>query len=188
MRFSDHEQTTLRVLGTDAISSFVASVRVGLWGNLPECIALLRSALETSSVLAAVVITQEYEAFAAELGTTRMRRYRYNESVSRLGDLGPRINSLWGRLSNVGAQSTATRMKFTSYQLSGETYDRFGAALDPRSAELALSCAPDVCLHLLESFANAYSQDSADFPELKRLTGLRASFSDVKSWSIGGTA
>jgi hypothetical protein len=187
MRFSDHKQHTARVLGTDAISSIVTGVRVGLWGNLPESIALLRSALETSSVLAAVVESQEYEAFSAEMGTTRMRRYSYKEAVSRLGNLGSRIDYLWGRLSNIGAHSTGTRMKFASYQLNGEAYDRLGAALEPESAEVALSYAPDVCLHLLESFANAYSQDSTNFPELERLTDLRASFRDVKSWNTDGT-
>ncbi|MBZ5536967.1 MAG: hypothetical protein LAO31_13525 [Acidobacteriia bacterium] len=184
MRFYDHKQHSLRVLGTDAVSSIVTSVRVGLWGNLPESTALLRSALETSSILATLVVSQEYEAFTAELGTERMRRYSYKNAVSRLGDLGSKIDYLWGRLSNIGAHSTGTRMKFESYQLNGEAHDRLGAALELGTAELALYYAPDVCLHLLESFSTAYSQDSANFPEPERLTKLRASFRDDISRNV----
>ncbi len=188
MKFLDHKQHALRVLGTDTISSIITSARVGLWGNLPESIVLLRSALETSAVLAAVVEGQEYQVVTAEMGTSKMRKYSYKEAISRLGDLGSRIDYLRGRLSDIGAHSTGTRFKFESYQLEGQTYDRLGAALDPSSAELALSFAPDVCLHLLDSFEKAYSQESSGFPGLERLTVLREKFGDAKSWNTDVTA
>src|SRR5438093_628727 len=57
MQFLAHKQTVLRVFCTDTISSIVTSVRVGLSGNLPDSIALLRSALESCAILAAAVET-----------------------------------------------------------------------------------------------------------------------------------
>jgi len=79
-------------------------------------------------------------------------------------------------------------MKFTSYELNGERYDRLGAALDPESAEMALSLVPDVCLHLLESLEKTYSQESSEFPLANRLKDLRKRFAEAKSWNSDTTA
>ncbi len=188
MQFDEHKQTAIRVLSTDAVASIVTAVRVSLWGNLPDSIALLRCGLETCAILAAVVEERQYQAATLEMGTPRLRRFSYDEAVSRLGDVGSRIRSTRGRLSNIGSHSTATRMKWSSYDLNGKRYDRLGAALDPESAELSLSLLPDVCLHLLESLEKAHSQDSAKFPFAERLHSLRTCFAKVRSQSTDTTA
>ncbi|MBI4479382.1 MAG: hypothetical protein HY651_05115 [Acidobacteria bacterium] len=181
MRFAAHKQTAIRVFCGDAFSSIVTGVRVGFWGNVPESIALLRCAIETSAILAVVVEEQAYEAATLEMGTSRLRRFSYDAAVSRLGDVGLSISSTWGRLSNIGPHSTGTRMKFSSYELNGESYDRPGAALHPESAEHALSLVPTVCLHLLDSLEKSHSQDSAEFPFAERLRSLWTRFADVKN-------
>jgi hypothetical protein len=53
--FTDEKQHTIRVLSVDAWSSLLTSVRVGLWGNAPESLAVLRCGLETAVILAAAV-------------------------------------------------------------------------------------------------------------------------------------
>lgn len=180
MRFVDHKQHTLRILGADALTGIVTSVRVGLWGNLPEAAALLRSSLETTSVLAAAVEANEYVSLASEVSAAKLKRHTYEQSVARLGELGGRLNHLRGRLSELGAHSTGTRLKFASYRINGEHLDRVAAALDPEVAELALSMAPDVCLHLLETYERAFAQDQSEFAQRARLQRLREAFHHVK--------
>jgi hypothetical protein len=186
--FPPHKQTAIRVLATDVIASIVTSTRVGMWGNLPDSVTLLRTALETSAILASVVEAQEYQAVTCEMQTAKMRRFSYDEAVGRLGELGSRLKSLWGRLSNIGHHSTGTRMKFTSYELDGERYDRLGAALDPKSAELALAYGPDICVHLLECLEKTYSQDLLEFPLADQLRALKERFTEAKSWDADTTA
>lgn len=103
-------------------------------------------------------------------------------------DAGSKIDELHGRLSNIGVHCSSTRLKFASYELSGQFYDRVGAALDPSSAELALCYAPDACLQFLESIEKAYSQDSRTFPCPDRLSGLRERFCEVKARGSEGAA
>ena len=187
-QFPPHKKTAIRVLATDVISGIVTSSRIGLWGNLPDSLALLRTALETSAILAAVVDGQEYQAVMCEIQAAKMRRFSYDEAVGRLGELGSRLKSLRGRLSNIGPHSTGTRMKFTSYELNGQRFDRLGAALDPESAELALAYVPDVCIHLLECLEKTYSQDSLEFPLADQLRVLKERFTEAKNWDSGAAA
>ena len=180
MRFAEHKQHTLRVLGADALTGIVTSVRVGLWGNLPEAAALLRSSLETTSILAAAVELNQYVSIASEVSAAKLKRHTYAQSVTALGDLGRRIDYLRGRLSELGAHSTGTRLKFASYQIDGERFDRLAAALDPEAAELALSMVPDTCLFLLETCEKAFDQDQSVFVQRSRLQGLRETFRECK--------
>lgn len=168
------------MLGADALTGIVTSVRVGLWGNLPEAAALLRSSLETTSILAAAVESNRYVSIASEISAANLKRHSYEQSVATLGQLGRSINYLRGRLSELGAHSTGTRLKFASYQINGERFDRVAAALDPESAELALSMAPDVCLHLLETCEKAFDQEQSEFVQRSRLQRLREGFRECK--------
>jgi hypothetical protein len=154
MRFPLHKQHSLRVLSTDCMASIVTSTRVGLWGNLPDSIVLQRAALETATILTAVVNAREYQVLTHEL-TTGLNRYSFENARANLGDFGRRIGALWGKLSNVGAHSTQTRLKFSSYEMDGKEYDRLGAAMEAESAELALSLVPDVCVQLLATLEDA---------------------------------
>lgn len=181
MHFSSEKQHVLRVLGADAITGIVTSVRVALWGNVPEASGILRSSLETVCILAATVESNHYHATALEISRGRLREHTYDRSMSRLGELGQRIKRLHGRLSELGAHATGTRLKFTSYELAGERFDRVAASLEPGAAELAMSMAPDVCLHLLETYERAFAQDGVELAQAPRIQQLRVGFGDCKS-------
>jgi hypothetical protein len=180
MHFSAPKQHTLRVLGADAMTGIIASVRVGLWGDVPEAAALLRASLETTVILYFAVETNQYESIASELSSGRLKRHKYQSSVEGLGELGPRIARLRGALSELGAHSTGTRLKFSSYEMDGNQFDRVAAAYDPAGAELALSMVPDVCLQLLDACERAHNQDSLVLPDPHGVAALRASFADSK--------
>jgi hypothetical protein len=188
MRFSAPKQHTIRVLGLDAVTGIVTSVRVGLWGNLPEAAALLRCGLEAAAILSATVQANGFETTAQEIQEARLKRHSFRRSAEALGELGRRIDYLWGRLSDLGAHSTGTRLKFESYTLNGERFDRLAAAYDPEAAELALSMVPDVCLHLLETLEMAYAQEGIEFPGEAPLIGLRTRFAECKKNSDAGPA
>jgi hypothetical protein len=177
--FADHKQHCLRVLGADALSSIITSVRVGLWGNLPESIVLLRCALETCAILAATVEERAYESVAFEIGSKRMSGHSYKASIAQLGDLGRRIDCLHGRLSDIGAHSSSTRFKFAAYECDGVWYDRIAAAIDPSSVELGLRWVPDVCLQLLQSLETAYLESGTAFPQAERLAVLQTRVSRI---------
>jgi hypothetical protein len=183
--FPTAKHHAMRVLGVDILSTIATSVRVALWGNLPEGIAVLRCALETCAVLAATVQAQEYAVVAAEMQARTSRTCTYKKAIFALGEVGARINELHGRLSNIGGHANTTRFKFASYETEGQFYDRLGAALDPSCAELALFYTPDACLHLLESIEKAYLQDSRTCPCSDRLLNLRDRCPDVKLGSTG---
>ena len=130
MQFEEHKQTAIRVFGTDAISSIVTGTRVALWGNLPDSIALMRCALETAAILAAIVEERMYKTTTLELqkGNGTFQRFSFNDAIKRSGEIGSRIDYTWGRLSNIGPHVTPTRLKYASYVLNSQSYDRIGFA------------------------------------------------------------
>ena len=145
---------------------------------------LLRIGLETAASLGVITEDRKYRTanYEVETRTGKFDRLAFEEVVKRAGELGARIESTWGQLSNIGPHSTPKRMKYASYDLGGEHFDRFGFAMDKESAsaELALSLFPDVCLHLLDCFEKAYAQDSVEFPFADRLENLRLRFAGIR--------
>jgi len=177
--FPTPKQHAIRVLGVDALSGVIASVRVGLWGDLPESWALLRAALETAITLAAVVRTQEYETATYEL-SHRLRRFAFDNAVAELKDRKAAFLALYGDLSNIGSHASASRSRLSSYSRDNEQYDRLGAALDPEVAAAALTYSLDACLQILFALKEAFDQDGLDFPDAKRLETLVADFARAR--------
>ncbi len=179
--FEAEKQHAIRVLSSDAWSSLIVGVRVGLWGNAPETFALLRCGVETASILAAAVEQRRYKTAVAEFAQ-RQRQLSFNQAVEALGEAGKRIVRLHGDLSNFGSHATGDRMRFASYRYDGEAYDRLGCALDPDASAMALEYALDLSLHLLSTLETAYLQDSKIFPGDGKLKSLRKNFAQARAW------
>lgn len=177
--FPTPKQHVIRVLGVDALSSVIASVRVALWGNLPESWAILRAGLETAVTLAAVVGTQAYDAATYEL-SHRLRRFAFDNAVKELKDRKAAFLALHGELSNFGSHLSAARSKLSAYSRDTERYDRLGAALDPEIAAAALIYSLDACLQILMTLKEAFDQDGLDFPAAKGLEILLADFARAR--------
>ena len=169
------KQHVIRVLGVDALTSVIACVRVGLWGNLPESWAILRAGIETAIILAAVVKKQEYQAALYEL-SHRLNRFSFDNAVIELGDRKKKLLALHGDLSGVGSHASGLRAGLSSYSAAGDQYDRLGAALDPKAASAALTYSLDACLQVLLALKEAFDQDKLPFPNEPELEALISGF------------
>lgn len=169
------KQTVIRVLSVDALSGLVVATRTGLWGNVPESAVLLRTAIETLVILNGVVEEKAFSAFDYEM-RSRLRRFEYDSCRARLGKRGKRFDGILGRLSNVGAHTSRTRIKYAEYKFEDLAHDRLGAALDTDAAETALVLIPDALQHLASIIEFAYDQDSRSFPLGSRLAELNARY------------
>lgn len=182
VRFNGEKQHAIRILSADALSSLVTSVRVGLWGNFPESFSLLRSAIETATILTAVVRSQQYKTATYELGR-KMDKLSFENSLDILDDTGQRIKELHGRISDIASHASSTRLKFESYTLDGETYDRLGFAYDPESAEMALAYTLDACLQVAYALQEAYQQDNLPFGPAPQLLKLIKAYEEARPWA-----
>lgn len=169
------KQHVIRVLGVDALTSVIACVRVGLWGNLPESWAILRAGIETAIILAAVVKKQEYQTALYEL-SHRLNRFSFDNAVNELGDRKKKLLALHGDLSGVGSHASGIRAGLSSYSAGGDQYDRLGAALDPKAAAAALTYSLDACLQVLLALREAFDQDNLPFPNEPELEALISGF------------
>jgi len=136
MQFEENKQTAIRVLGVDAISNIITGTRIALWGNLPDSVAVLRCALETAAILGVMIDERKYETANNEVAgkTGKFSELAFQDVVRQSDDLGKRMSSTWGRLSNIGPHSTPVRMKHASYDFNGTRFDRIGYPEQPRDS------------------------------------------------------
>ncbi len=169
------KQTVIRILSNDSLSSLLVACRVGLWGNVPDAAVLNRTALETLTILTCVVEEGAFHAFDSEM-RSRLRRFSYGACHTRLGDRGQRLNSLHGKLSDVGGHTSRNRLKFAEFKMDGVSYDRLGFAADADASETALLLIPD-SLHYLAAILHAsYAQERRAYPLEERHAELNARY------------
>ncbi len=100
------KQTVIRLLSADSISSLVIATRVALWGNVPESSVLIRTAVETLTILECVVEENAFSAFDFEM-RSKLRRFEYDECRKRLTAAAER-----GRLQGTPTLETTSRESF----------------------------------------------------------------------------
>lgn len=169
------KKTVIRILAVDSLSSLLVACRAGLWGNVPEAAVLIRTALETLTILTCLVEEGAFRAFDFEM-RSRLRRFSYVACHTRLGDRGQRVNSLHGKLSDVGGHTSRNRLKFAEFKKDGVGYDRFGCAADADASEMALLLIPDALQHLAGNLREAYVQERRAYPMEERHAELNARY------------
>jgi hypothetical protein len=179
MRFEAEKQTAIRRLAVDSLSHTLVAIRLGLWGALPESMAILRSAIESCAQLQYVVKNKKYRTLLYELDR-KLDRLSFEKCMAALGNLGKRIEKIHGRISETAAHSTASRLALTSYKYQGEFYDKVGFARNVENAELALFYCMDSCMMVLEAFLWAYEQDNLDVEWATSLDQLNTRFADIQ--------
>ncbi len=179
MRFEENKQTAIRTLAVDSISHTVVAVRLGLWGDLPESLTILRSAIESNAQLQFIVKERMYETFAYEM-ERKLERTSFDASIAGLGGLGGRIRTIHGRISDIAAHSTASRSALVSYEFEGEFYDRVGFARNVDNAEFAHFYCMDSSMMPTEAFVWAYEQENLSFKWILDVNGLSARFDTIK--------
>ena len=179
MRFEAEKQTAIRSLAVDSLSHTLIAIRLGLWGGLPESLSILRSAMESCTQLQYVVKKKEYKTLIYELDR-KFDRLSFEKCRAGLGDLGKRIERIYGTISDIASHSTASRLALTSYKYRGEFYDRVGFARDVENAEKALFYCLDSCMMPIEAFFWAYEQDDLAFPWVDSVSELNERFRELQ--------
>ncbi|MHB8484863.1 MAG: hypothetical protein ACYDCM_03890 [Candidatus Acidiferrales bacterium] len=175
MKFDAGKQTAIRHFAGDILSSIVVAVRLGLWGALPESLAVLRGGIESSAQLAFVVTEQKYNTVILE-AKKRFRQVSFEAACAGLGKLGADLERTHGRISGIAAHSTSRRFTLMNYELNGETYDRLGFTLSAENAELAIFQCLDPFILLAYSLETAYKQDNLVFPWAEKLKAIKDGF------------
>jgi len=162
MPFKGDKEAAVGTLAMDAVSNVLVATRVGLWGDVPESLSILRSAIERCVQLELVIHTQRYQTAVHEMDN-KFAQLDFDEAVRALGDRGKRIDKLHGLISETASHATSGRLKWNSYKRDGRTYIRFGVALDPSLAELCVFYAIDVCVSIVSAIRSAYLQDGQGY-------------------------
>ena len=162
MQFDPEKQNAVGTLAMDSVPPIIVAVRVALWGNMPESLAVLRAALENCAQLQFVVRKRKYKTATYEMDN-QFRQLEYKNVFDSLGTVGEKIKEIHGLISETAAHSTATRLKWNSYEHEGDTFSRVGFARDTEKAELPLFYCMDVCLLVTDALVQAYEQDQLPF-------------------------
>lgn len=159
MHFGAEKQTALRHFAGDTLSHIVVAVRVGLWGAVPEGLAVLRGALESGAQLEYIVSAQLYKT-AIQEAKAKFVRVSFETARKNLGELGRAADKLHGRISDLASHSTSRRYALLDYNLDGEEYDRFGFSVQPELAEHIAYISLWFLMQLACSLHTAYAQDN----------------------------
>jgi len=136
MTFVAEKQTVLRAFAGDALSHVLVGFRVALWGDLPESMSILRGATESAAQLLYVVENNLYALAVSEFASKKFKRIKFENVLHNLGETGKAMAQSYGRISNLATHSTVSRLAQAEYEIDGETYDRFGFAIDANAAHL----------------------------------------------------
>lgn len=178
MTFEAQKQTAIRILTVDALSHTAVAMRLGLWGALPESVAVWRGALESSAQLRLVVKEQSYKTFNYEL-SGKLKRLSYGRAFEELGRLGEGLESLHGKLSEKAVHSTAKRLALSDYVWDGQEYDRLGFA---RKIEYPLYITHHsmlLTMLLSDALYSAHEQEDRVYPLTDRLSSLLSRFDEL---------
>jgi hypothetical protein len=183
MHFRQDKQDAVGAIAVDSIGPVIVGVRVALWGDMPESLTVLRSAIESCARLQYVVQEQKYQTAVYEM-RDGFKQLEYKKVVRQLDRLGTKIDRLHGLISDAAAHATANRLKWNTYDHKGDTYFRVGFARDIEKAELPLFYCMDVCLLVADALRQAYEQEGPSFrwqgefdEMLKRHTLLKNEYS-----------
>ncbi|MHB8410720.1 MAG: hypothetical protein ACYDDI_02100 [Candidatus Acidiferrales bacterium] len=164
----------------DAISSVIVSARVGLWGNVPESLTILRAALERAVQLRYVVSESKYTVARYEMDH-ELKETSYDTAISALGNRGNNIRKLHGLISEAAAHATAKRLHFGQYEHKGEQFARLGLAHNPNGSLSCLYYCMYILMSLLEQMREAYRQDKITPPREAEIQDVIDRYQQLKA-------
>jgi len=180
LSFDSEKQTVIRRFAVDSLSHSIVAVRTGLWGDLPESLTILRSALESALQLQYIVREQKYATTVYEMDR-KLNQVSFGSAISGLGALGDRAKTIHGRLSEDAADATAKRMNLVAYEHDGEVYDRVGFARNKEWAEMALFYCMDTSVMVAQALHEAMAQEGLPIPWEDELAALHQRFETLRN-------
>jgi len=180
LKFEPEKQTAIRRFTCDTLSHVIVAIRVGLWGDLPESLTLLRSALESSTQLLFIVGNRKYKTAVFEM-ERKFDQVSFERAVAGLGPLGERAKKIHGKISELAAHATAPRMTLVDYDYDGTTYDRVGFARNPQYAEHSLFYCMDASLLVSQALLYALEQDGIPISWQEQMNEINERFESLRS-------
>ncbi len=193
--FDEEKKYVIVAFVGDAISSAIVATRVGLWGDFPESMSVLRPALERAVQLLYVVGDNKYKTAKYEM-QAEFKQISYEVAVNAMGSFGEKTQSLRGLISGVAAHASAKRFRWNTYEKDGAGFLRSGFSRDRDVVLLALHYCVDVPMLVLHAIQRAYDQESCENPGktetdslMERLAGLKKKMGlVVEAWKVSGTS
>jgi hypothetical protein len=133
-----------------------------MYGAIPQSLAILRGAVESSAVLTHVVFGQKYETALYE-STRKFDEIEFKNTLRQLGTFGDNMEWHWGRISEY-AHASAKRIRLAEYKHEGLEYDRIGGAIDPDGASAAAYFSMHPTVLVLVCLYQAAEGEPAGFP------------------------
>jgi hypothetical protein len=141
----------------------MVATRVGLWGNFPESMSILRPAIERTAQLLHIVAEEAYKTAQYEMSRGRLTQLAYEKIVDGLS-IGQGTKELHGRVSEIAAHATAGRLVWGSYKKGEESYLRLGVSRDRDVPPVALFYCANTAMLVMNALEGSFRQDGQVFP------------------------
>ncbi len=142
----------------DALSTLINSLKIALYGCHSDSMTLLRPIIEELTIMNYVVQKGRFDTASYELKVT-LKNLKFENIVDLVKD-GKIIKKLHGRISNLAAHGTTSRIKSNLYDLNGKILPTVGVAIDPGRTPR--------CLHEIMQASRYMIRILADFYGTKR--------------------
>jgi len=141
----------------------MVATRVGLWGDFPESMSILRPAIERTAQLLHVVTEEAYKTAQYEMSRGRFTQLAYEKIVGGLS-IGQGTKELYGRVSDIASHATAGRLVWGSYKKGEESYLRLGVSRDRDVPPVALFYCANTAMLVMNALEGSFRQDGQVFP------------------------
>lgn len=161
--FPDPKNLVLRAWGADALTGAMVATRVGLWGDFPECMSVLRPAIERTAQLLHIVTEEAYKTAQYEMKRGRFTQLAYDKIVGGLS-IAQGVKELHGRVSDIASHATAGRLVWGSYKKGEESYLRLGVSRDRDVPPVALFYCANTVMLVMNALEGSFRQEGLVFP------------------------
>jgi hypothetical protein len=161
--FPDPKNLVLRGWAADALTGTMVATRVGLWGDFPESMSILRPAIERTAQLLHIVTEEAYKTAQYEMSRGRFTQLAYEKIVGGLS-IGQGTKELHGKVSGIASHATAARLVWGSYKKGEESYLRLGVSRDRDVPPVALFYCANTAMLVMNALEGSFRQDGQAFP------------------------
>jgi hypothetical protein len=185
--FPDPKNLVLRAWAADALTGAMVATRVGLWGNLPESMSVLRPSIERTAQLLHIVTQEAYKTADYERSRGRFTQLAYEKIVDGLS-IGKGTKELHGRVSDLAAHATARSMVWGSYKSGEENYLRLGVSRDRDVPPVVLFYCANTVILVMNALEGAFQQEGRVFSLSGDTESLYQQYGVLKERILGGSA
>lgn len=145
---------SIHALLNDALSTLINSLKIALYGCYSDSMILLRPIIEELTIMNYVVQEGSFDIVSYELKGS-LNRLKFENIVGLVKD-GKIIKELYGRISNLAAHGTTSRIRSNRYDLNGRILPTVGVAIDSGRTKRCLHEIMRASLYMTRILADFY--------------------------------